>query len=120
MTAFDLINKTFIVFASSNLDINLSCRAKIVIFKADEVLIAILSKYANFADVIFQDLVTKLSKKTKINNYTINLIDSKQSTYKPIYSLGFVEFKSLKTYIKINLTNSYVKISISLIGNLII
>lgn len=42
----------------------------------------------------------KLSKFIDINNLAINLIESKQIFYSPIYSLGSIEFKTLKTDIK--------------------
>lgn len=45
----------------------------------------------------------------KINNYAINLINSKQPPYRPIYSLKLVELKTLKTFIKTNLANNFIK-----------
>ena len=42
----------------------------------------------------------ELPKLTGINNQAIDLIESKQTLYGPIYSLGPVELETLKTYIK--------------------
>ena len=43
----------------------------------------------------------ELSKLTGINDQVIDLIESKQTLYGPVYSLELVEFETLKTYIKI-------------------
>ena len=43
----------------------------------------------------------ELPKLAGINNQAIDLIESKQTLYGPIYSLGPVELETLKTYIKI-------------------
>ena len=43
----------------------------------------------------------KLPKLTGINDQAIDLIESKQTLYGPVYSLGPVELETLKTYIKI-------------------
>ena len=43
----------------------------------------------------------ELSKLAGIKNQAIDLTESKQTLYGPIYSLGPVELETLKTYIKI-------------------
>ena len=43
----------------------------------------------------------ELPKLAGINNQAIDLMESKQTLYGPIYSLGPVELETLKTYIKI-------------------
>ena len=55
------------------------------------------------------DFIAKLPKHTGINNYFINLINIKQPFYDPIYSLKLLEFEILKTYIKINLANNFIR-----------
>ena len=50
----------------------------------------------------------KLLENTKINKHAIELEKSKQLLFKPIYSLGSIELKTLKTYIKINLANGFI------------
>ena len=42
-------------------------------------------------------------------NYIIDLLDEKQSSYDPIYSLNEVELNTLKDYIEINLTNDFIR-----------
>lgn len=58
-------------------------------------------------DTFTLKLVVILPDHTGINDYAINLIDSKQSSYGPIYSLWPVELKILKIYIKTNLVNNF-------------
>ena len=48
-------------------------------------------------------------EQTKANKYTIKLEERKQPPYKPIYSLGSVELKTSKTYIKTNLANGFIR-----------
>ena len=50
-----------------------------------------------------------MPKQTSINKYIIQLVESKQPSYGPIYSLHLVELKILKTYIKTNLVNGFVR-----------
>ena len=46
---------------------------------------------------------------TSINNHAIELQDDKQPPYGPIYSLGPVELKILKTYIKTYLKTGFIQ-----------
>lgn len=59
----------------------------------------------------FLNLVSKLFKYTRINNHAIQLVDSQQLLYRPIYSLGLMELETLKEYIEINLINRFIKLS---------
>ena len=49
----------------------------------------------------------ELSKYTGINYYIFKLED-KQSLFGLIYSLGLIKLKTLKTYIEINVANSFI------------
>lgn len=84
--------------------------------RADETFIFVSSKYANFADVFSKNLATKLSEYIEITDYIIDLIESYQSPYGPIYSLGQVELETLITYIKINFAIGFIRPSKSLVG----
>ena len=48
-----------------------------------------------------------------MNEHAIELEESKQPPFGPIYSLGRVELKTLKTYIKTNLVNGFICPSMS-------
>ena len=76
---------------------------------AKKTFIKVPDKYVNFTDVFFLDLASKFLQQTKINNHTIKLVDSQQLSYWPIYSLEPVELETLKVYIKINLTNRFIR-----------
>ena len=57
-----------------------------------------------------------LLKRTGINEYTIELKEDKQLPYGLIYSLGPIELKIVKTYIKTNLANDFIRSLKSLAG----
>ena len=45
-----------------------------------------------------------------MNKHTIKQKKDKQSSFGLIYSLGPIELKTLKTYIKTNLANSFIRL----------
>ena len=120
-TMFELEHKTYIVHVGSvtsivlpsffllDADIHLFYRPQISGLIAKKASIKVLAKYLDFADVFSWDLASKLSKHTRINKYTIKLVNSQQTPYKPIYSPRPVELETLKAYIKTNLANSFIK-----------
>ena len=61
-----------------------------------------------------------LPKRIRIKVYAIELEDDKQPPYGPIYSLGPIELKTLKTYIKINLANNFIRPFKSPAGTLVL
>ena len=69
------------------------------------------TKYLDFADVFLEKLANILSKRTGENEHAIELQKGKQPPYGPIYSLGPIEFKTLKTYIETNLANGFIQAS---------
>ena len=52
--------------------------------------------------------IIKFLKYTKTNNHIIKQEKDKQLVFSLIYSLGLIELETLKTYIKINLINSFI------------
>ena len=87
--------------------IYLFCQAQIALLISEETRIS--AEYSDFSNVFSSDSAAELPKHTKINNYPINLLDDKQPPYGPIYSLGPVELKILKTYIKVNLASGFIR-----------
>ena len=69
----------------------------------------VLAKYSDFANVFSPDLATKLPEHTEINTHAIDLEEGKQPPYRPIYSLESLELETLKTYIKTNLANGFIR-----------
>ena len=58
----------------------------------------------------------ELPENTGINKITIKLEEGKQPFFGSIYSLSPVELETLKTYIKTNLANGFIRLSKSLAG----
>lgn len=50
----------------------------------------------------------ELSENTSIDEYTIKLVDDKQSPYKSIYVLSLIKLKTLQTYIKTYLKTGFI------------
>ena len=59
---------------------------------------------------------TELLNNTGINEHAIKLEKDKQPLFESIYSLGLMELETLKTYIKTNLANGFIRPSKSLFG----
>lgn len=78
--------------------------------KADKAPIAILSEYADFANIFSTNLAAKFLKYIGINDHAINLVDRQQPVYGPIHTLGPIELETLKTYIKTNLVKGFIKL----------
>ena len=98
----------------TTMPIHLFCQAQIIALMSEK--IGILAKYSNFSNVFFSDSAAELPEYTGINDHLINLLDNKQPLYGPIYILGLVELEMLKTYIKANLANHFIRSSKSLAG----
>ena len=78
--------------------------------------VTVQTKYLDFADVFSEKSANILLQRTKANKHAIELKEGKQPPYGLICSLGPVEFKTLKTYIKINLANGFIQASKSSAG----
>ena len=101
-------------------DVYLFCRPQIATLIANKALILIPIEYSDFTNVISPKLTSKLSEYTRINDYTIELVNEQQLLYRSIYSLELVELKILKTYIKTKLVNDFIKPSKSLVRAFIV
>ncbi len=62
----------------------------------------------------------ELSENTCINKHAIELIEEKQSPYKPIYTLSPVELETLIVYIKTYLKTGFIYLFKSPAGDLIL
>ena len=113
--ALDPEHKTYVVHVASfrstllvSLNIDPFREPQIFGLIAQKAPTKVLAKYSDFADVFSSDLATELPKHTEINTYAIDLEESKQPPYGPIYSLGPVELETLKTSIETNLANDFI------------
>ena len=95
-------------------------KAQVGVLLFDEAPTDVSAKYSNYSDVFSAENVTELPENTEMNEHTIELEEGKQPSFGPIYSLGPVELKTLKTYIKTNLANGFIKPSMSPTGALIL
>ena len=116
-TALDEKSETFIAHvASFNLapGIHPDRAAQIASLLIEEVKIP--DKYSDFTNVFSEEKALVLPERIELNKHAINLEDSKQPSYGPIYSLGPVELKTLKTYIKTHLKTGFIQPSKSPAG----
>ena len=81
-------------------------KAQIALLVAKKVKIS--TKYLDFSDVFLEEKALILLEATKLNQHIIKLQEDQQLSYRLIYSLGPVELKTLKTYIKTNLANDFI------------
>lgn len=70
--------------------------------------ITILVKYLNFINVFSKKLIKLLPERNRTNHPTIRLKKGNQPPFNLIYSLGLIEFKTFKTYIKTYLTIGFI------------
>ena len=78
--------------------------------------VKILEEYSDFTDVFSKEKALVLPERTEFIQHAIELKESKQPPYGPIYSLGPIELKILKTYIKTHLKTGFIRPSKSLTG----
>ena len=113
----DEISEIFVVYiASLNLvlEIHPDSEAQIASLLTEKVKIP--DEYLGFTNIFSEEKALVLPKRTKLNVHTINLENSKQPPYGPIYSLGLVELETLKTYIETHLKTGFIQPSKSLAG----
>ena len=77
-------------------------------------------EYSDYSDVFLAENVAELPENTGMNEHAIKLEEGKQPPFGPIYSLGPVELETLKTYIKTNLANGFIRPFMSPAGALIL
>ena len=66
------------------------------------------SEYSDFSDIFSKKEGSILPKIPEMSQHAIELQAGQQPSYRPIHSLGLVELKTLKTYIKTNLANGFI------------
>ena len=108
VAALDLKHEIFVVYvASLNLvpGICSDKEAQIASLLTKEVKIP--GEYSDFTDVFSEEKTLVLPERTELNEHAIGLEDGKQPPYGPIYSLGPVELKTMKTYIETHLKTGF-------------
>ena len=83
-------------------------QAQVGVLLLNKALTEVPVEYSNYSDVFSADYAAELPENTGINEHAIELEEGKQPPFGSIYSLRPVELKTLKTYIKTNLANSFI------------
>lgn len=81
----------------------------IVYSKVDKTSTEVYSKYTDFTNTFLPKLALELSKYMDINNHAILEVDNWQLLYSLIYSLDQIKSEILKTCIKNNLANNFIR-----------
>ena len=99
---------------ASKMTIHPTKEAQLALLLAEKVTVP--TEYSDFADVFLEKSANVFPKRIGANEHAIELEKGKQPPYGPIYSLGLVELQILKTYIRTNLSNSFIRASKSPAG----
>ena len=107
-------NKTFILYVAALVELTIipihpSFQAQVTSLISRKT--GISAEYSDFSNIFSSNSTVKLMGHPRINDHSINLLNNRQSPHSLIYSLGPVQLKTLKTYIKANLTNGFIKSS---------
>ena len=116
-------DETFVVHVAALAEpmimpIHPSCQAQVAILTSEKT--GIPAEYSDFFNVFSSNSAAELLEHTGINDHLIDLLNNKQLPYSSIYSPGPMKLEMLKTYIKANLTSSFIRRSKSLTGALIL
>lgn len=89
---------------------------QVATLKQNKALIKVSTKYSDFADAFLKEKVLMLSEQIELNQYAIKLERDNQLLYWPIYSLGLMKLKTLKTYTETHLKTRFSQSSKSSAG----
>ena len=113
IAAFNADSETFVVHVTiweqKEMPVHLEKQVQVGALLFDEASIEVLAEYSDYSNVFSVKNVAKVPENTGINEYAIELEESKQPLFGPIYNLGLVELEILKIYIKINLANGFIR-----------
>ena len=112
ITALNVNSKTFIMHMAiqkqEKMPVHFKKQALVGALLFDKAFSKILAKYSDNNNVFFAENIAELPENTGINEHAIKVKKDKQSLFGLIYRLGLVELETLKTNIKINLTNGFI------------
>ena len=95
--------------AEAHIDAQGQSRAQVGALLFNEASTEVPAEYSNYGDVFSAENAAELLENTGMNEHAIELEEGKQPPFGPIYSLGPVELETLKTYIKTNLANDFIR-----------
>lgn len=85
-----------------------SREAQIGSLNAEKAPVAVLAVYSDYVGTLSTESAAELPEHIDIKDHAVDLVDSKQPPYGPIYSLG-PELETLKTYIEKSLASGFIK-----------
>ena len=124
IAALNADSKNFVVYIAiwerEEMPVYLEKQVQVGAFIFDEASTEVLVENSDYSDVFSAENAAELPENTRINEHAIKLEEGKQPPFGPIYSLDPVELEALKTYIKTNLANGFIRPSKSLTKALIL
>ena len=120
IAALDVNSKTFVVHMAiwerEKMPVHSKKQAQVGALLFDKAPTKVPVEYSDYSNVFSAENAAELPENTGMNEHAIELEEGKQPPFSPIYSLGPVELETLKTYIKTNLANSFIRPSKSPAG----
>ena len=120
IAAIDVNNKTFVVHVAirkwEEMPVHSKKQAQVRVLLFDKAPTEVPAENSDYSDIFSAENAAELPENTRINKHAIKLEEDKQPSFGPIYNLRLVELETIKTYIKINLANSFSKPFESLVG----
>ena len=113
--ALGVDSKTFVVYViireREEMPVHSKKQAQVGALLFDKALIEISAEYSDYSNVFSAKNTAELPENTGINEHAIELEEDKQLPFGLIYCLEPVELETLKTYIKTNLANNFIRLS---------
>ena len=120
IAALDADSETFVVHVAirerEEMTVDPGRKAQIGALLFDEAPTEVPAEYSDYSDVFSAENAAELPENTGMNKHAIELEEGKQPPFGPIYSLEPVELETLKTYIKTNVANGFIRPSKSPAG----
>ena len=109
----DADSKTFVVHVAiqewKEIPVYSKKQAQVGALLFDKAPTEVPAEYSNYSNIFSAKNAVELQENTGMNEHAIKLKEGKQPSFEPIYSLGPVELETLKTYIKTNLANGFIR-----------
>ena len=102
--------KEMLMHSKKQAQIKAQNRAQVGALLFDKAFIKIPADYSNYNNIFSIKNIIELLKNIRINEHTIKLKEGKQSSFRSLYSLRSIKLETLKTYIKTNLTNNFIRL----------
>ena len=114
IAALNINSETFIVHMTirkqEEMPMYSEKQAQIRALLFDKAFTEVPAEYSDYSNVFSVENAVELLENNGINEHAIKLEEDKQLLFSPIYSLEPVKLETLKTYIKINLANSFIRL----------